>query len=125
MIKTITCTLCPNGCEMTVEYTGTGPVLQSVRGNRCPKGSEYAIKELISPVRTIASSVLVQNGTLPLCSVRLTKPVPKEKIPEIMAEIRNIRLTAPVHIGQIVIPNILGLDSNVIATKNIDSVLQA
>ena len=122
MTRTITCILCPNGCEMTVEYTEAGPMLQAVRGNRCPRGEEYAKKELTAPVRTISSSVLVQNGTLPLCSVRLTKPVPKEKIPEIMAEIRAVCLTAPVRMGQIVIPNILGLDSDIIATKNIDSV---
>jgi len=108
MTKTITCILCPNGCEMTVEYADASPILRAVRGNRCPKGSEYAEKELTAPVRTISSSVFVQNGSLPLCSVRLTKPVPKEKIPEIMAEIRTVRLTAPVHIGQIIIPHILG-----------------
>jgi CxxC motif-containing protein len=36
-----------------------------------------------------------------------------------MEEIRRLRLDAPVRIGQVAIPNVLGLGSDVIVTKNI------
>ena len=36
-----------------------------------------------------------------------------------MAEIRKIRLTAPVSIGQTALENVLGLGSDVIVTKNV------
>jgi len=38
-----------------------------------------------------------------------------------MKQIENIRLKAPVHIGQVVIKNVCGLDSDVIITKSVES----
>jgi CxxC motif-containing protein len=37
-----------------------------------------------------------------------------------MAQIRRVSLTAPVHTGDIVIADVLGLGSDVIATKDIE-----
>ena len=62
----------------------------------------------------------VTGGKLPLASVRLTAPIPKARIFDAMKEIDACTLTAPVHIGDIVIRDILGLGSDVIVTKNID-----
>ena len=64
MNRTMTCILCPNGCEMTIEYKEKE--LLSVCGNRCPKGASYAEQEIKNPMRNIASSVLVKGGDLPL-----------------------------------------------------------
>jgi len=36
-----------------------------------------------------------------------------------MDEIKKIEVEAPTHIGQIVIENVLGLESDVVITKNI------
>lgn len=115
---TFTCIVCPNGCELEAEYEGAQ--VRSVTGNLCPKGEAYATQELVSPRRTIASSVRVLGGTLPLVSVRLTSPIPKARIFDVMRLINGQTLTAPVHIGDVVIKNVLGLDSDVIATKNIE-----
>ena len=118
MKRTFTCIVCPNGCEVDAEYEGTEVL--SVTGNLCPKGKTYVTQELVDPRRTIASSVRVLGGTLPLASVRLTQPIPKDRIFDVMREINQQTLTAPTHIGDIVIKNILGLDSDVIVTKNIE-----
>ena len=118
MNRTMTCILCPNGCEMTIEYKEKE--LLSVCGNRCPKGASYAEQEIKNPMRNIASSVLVKGGDLPLCSVRLSATIPREKIPEVMEEIRRITVSAPVSIGDVLAPNVLGLGSDVIATRNIE-----
>ena len=116
MTKTLTCILCPNGCRITArEENGT----LSFEGNRCPKGPEYVRQELTAPMRNIASSVLVEGGEYPLCSVRLTAPIPKGRIFEAMDAIRSITVTAPVHIGDVLLPHILGLESDVIATRNV------
>jgi len=37
----------------------------------------------------------------------------------VMAEINKVTLAAPVHIGDVVIKNVLGLNSDVIVTKHI------
>ena len=118
MKRTFTCIVCPNGCEIETEYEGTQVL--SVTGNLCPKGKTYVTQELVDPRRTIATSVRVLNGTMPLTSVRLTNAIPKDRIFDVMDEINRQTLTAPVRIGDVVIANVLGLGSDVIVTKNID-----
>lgn len=118
MKRMFTCIVCPNGCEIETEYEGTQVL--SVTGNLCPKGKTYVTQELVDPRRTIATSVRVLNGTMPLTSVRLTNAVPKDRIFDVMDEINRQTLTAPVRIGDVVIANVLGLGSDVIVTKNID-----
>lgn len=118
MKRQFTCIICPNGCKITAEIGANG-VITSVEGHTCKKGEEYVQQELTHPVRTIATSVLVKDGELPLVSVRVDGAIPKERIFDAMAEIKGISLTAPVVIGQHVISNLLGLEVNVIATKNI------
>jgi len=118
MKRTFTCIVCPNGCEIEAEYEGTQVL--SVTGNLCPKGKAYVTQELIDPRRTIASSVRVLGGTMPLASVRLNRPVPKDRIFDVMAEIRRKTMKAPVRIGDVVIENVLGLGSDVVITKNVE-----
>lgn len=118
MLKEYTCIICPNGCDITADIED-GKIL-AIEGAACKRGNEYVNQELTNPCRTIASSILLENGALPLASVRLTNPVPKDKIFEIMEVLKQEHLTAPVTVGQIVIENILGLGSNVIVTKNIE-----
>lgn len=117
MLKEYTCIICPNGCDIKAEIED-GKIL-SMDGAICKRGYEYVEQELTDPHRNIASSILLQEGELPLVSVRLSKPIPKEKIFEVMEVIKKARLKAPVFVGQIAISNVLGLDSDVIVTKNV------
>jgi CxxC motif-containing protein len=118
MKRNFTCIVCPNGCEISAEYTEAGEILK-ISGESCGKGKEYVTQELKNPQRTIATSVPVKNGELPLASVRLTKPVSRERIPDVMKEIKKIYLEAPVRAGDVIIPHILGFDSDVIITKSV------
>ena len=127
MNRMLTCILCPNGCELQVAYeTVTSPdgtsesvKLLSVTGNKCPRGMEYAKQEIINPMRNIASSVTLVDGTMPLVSVRLTGPIPKAKIMDVMEVIRGASAQAPVKIGDVIVENVLGLGVDVIATRNV------
>jgi CxxC motif-containing protein len=105
---------------MEAEYEGINVL--SVTGHLCPKGKSYVTQELIDPQRTIATSVCVEGGVLPLVSVRTASAIPKDRIFDVMAEINKQMLTAPVHIGDVVIENVLGLGSDVIVTKNIERI---
>ena len=118
----LTCIVCPNSCqlELEVEQTVEGSfTLRSVSGASCPRGVEYARQETCNPCRNIATSIAVLNGTLPLASVRSTHPVPKKRIFDVMNEIKKHVVPAPVTIGTVLIHNVLGLDSDVIITKNV------
>ena len=93
MNKTFTCILCPNGCEIRVQLDGTEILFAD--GNKCPKGAAYVEQEIKNPVRNIASSVLVVGGTMPLCSVRLTAPVPKSRIFDVMEKMKEDESICP------------------------------
>ena len=117
MKRSYTCILCPNGC--TLEALVEEGRVQSVTGQLCPRGEAYVRQEVTDPRRTIASSVLVKGGELPVTSVRLTRAIPKDMIFPVMDEIRKVVLTAPVKAGTIVLHNVCGLDSDVMVTKNV------
>ena len=71
-------------------------------------------------MRTVSSSVAIQGGRLPLASVRLSRPIPKDRIFDVMAELKKLRLEAPVHMGEVALSNILGLESDVLITKDVE-----
>ena len=119
MNRTLTCIICPNGCELEIAYEGDQ--ILSVTGNKCPKGAEYAEQEIKNPMRTIASSVNLVGGSMPLVSVRVNDPIPKAKIMDVMEAIRKTTVTAPVKIGDVVIADVLGLGVDVVATRNVDA----
>lgn len=117
MLKEYTCIICPNSCDLSV-IVENGSVV-SLEGALCDKGREYVIQELSDPQRTIASTVLVDSGTSEQASVRLTKPVPKERIFDVMNEIRSIRALAPLEPGELILKNVLGLDSDIMITCHV------
>ncbi|CAB1242838.1 Molybdopterin oxidoreductase [Ruminococcaceae bacterium BL-6] len=120
MLREYTCIICPNGCEIKVR--ADGKEVLSIEGALCPKGREYVTQEMTDPQRNIASSVLVKNGELPLASVRLSQRIPKDRIFDVMKEIRKVKLEAPVKAGQVAIHDVLGLGSDVIVTKNVGAI---
>jgi len=117
MKKEYTCIICPNGCEVEAEIEGM--TVLSIEGESCTRGRMYVEQELIDPQRNIATSVFVQKGNIPLVSVRLTNTIPKNRIFDVMNEIKKMKLTAPIVMNQVVIKNVLGLNSDVIATKHV------
>ena len=117
MTRTFTCIVCPNGCEITAEYEGAR--VGTITGATCPKGEDYVRQELTDPRRTIATSVPVDGGELPLVSVRLNRPIPKTDIFRVMEAVNAVRLQAPVSIGQVVLADVCGLGADVIVTKNV------
>jgi len=119
MKKVYTCIICPNGCEIEAEIVDQS--IFSLTGASCKRGTEYVEQELTDPQRTIATSVLVEAGELPLVSVKLTSAIPKNRISDVMKEIKTIKLVAPVEIEQVIIKNVLGLNSDVIATKTVNA----
>ena len=121
MLKEFTCILCPNGCDIQADLDDKNTI-QSTNGANCQGGITYVHQELTDPKRTISSSVLVKGGVLPLVSVRLSHPVPKKHIFDIMEQIKSISLTALVRSGDVVLPNVLGLGSDVIATKDVEEI---
>ena len=115
MTRKLTCIICPRGCAMTVKEV-KGQL--EVSGHTCPKGQQYAVDECTNPVRTVTSVVRVNNRKDTMVSVKTAAPVPKKKMMEVMALLRQVQVKAPVAIGDVVLEDVFG--TQVIATKNID-----
>lgn len=118
MKKELTCICCPIGCQITVKIDRD---ITSVHGNVCPRGDEYAKKEVISPTRIVTSSIRVNGGKLPLVSVKTATDIPKEKIFDVMEEIHTCRINAPIHTGDIIIKNVAGTGADIIATRTVEA----
>ncbi|ABC76595.1 DUF1667 domain-containing protein [Syntrophus aciditrophicus] len=118
--KELTCVICPNGCplEVTLEE-GPTPVIKEVTGHTCKKGPAWVEQELINPMRTIASSIMVEGGDFPLVSVRTDCAIPLASIPDVMKAIKSTWVKAPVNIGDILIPKPADTSCNIIATRNV------
>ncbi len=117
MKKEIICIVCPLGCSLTVDYTQKAA--QSISGNRCKLGLEYAEKESLNPERTLTTTVRIKNGHLPLVSVRTSKPIPKNRIFDVMALLAKVEIEAPITIGEEIIQNLFDTNTSIVATKNI------
>ncbi len=116
--RVLTCINCPLGCTVTVELEN-GEV-QSVTGNTCPRGDAYARKEVTNPTRIVTSTVIVDGGAKPRTSVKTANDIPKSKIFDVMKDINEVRVTAPVHIGDVVIEDVAGTGVPVVVTRNVD-----
>ena len=119
MLREFTCLVCPRGCALEADTEKTGD--DRVKGATCAKGVAYAVQELDDPRRTFSTSVRVLSGAAPLVPVRLTKPIPRAAIGEALGLIHALTLTAPVEAGQILLPDILGFGSAVIAVRSVNA----
>lgn len=109
--KTITCIMCPNGCEITYD----------LEGGMCGKGPEYVKNEILNPKRTLTTSVRVIGGTIPLVSVRTTGSIPKESLMDAMRLISEMVVEAPVELGQVIQKDFMEEEIDLIATKAVIS----
>ncbi len=116
MIKKLICIVCPNGCALEAELCG-GEI--SVSGNKCKRGADYAKKELTCPMRTVCSTVKTAYKSAPVLPVRTSREVPKERMLDVMKEINSVYIEKPVVRGDIIIKNVCGFDSDIIATSDI------
>lgn len=116
-MRELTCIGCPMGCTLKAEMRRDEIF---VSGNHCKRGEKYARNEIRHPVRSVASTVKIVNGTIARLPVRTAGEIPKEKIFECMTEIKRLVVQAPVHIGDVLIENCAGTQVAVIATKNVE-----
>lgn len=119
VIKVIRCIVCPTGCEIQAKQGAKGVEFS---GYTCKRGLEYAQQEFYEPKRILTSTIRVDDGFLPLVPVRTDKPILKDKLDEALNVIAMTLIKAPVKMGDVIIENILGLEANVIASRNLTEV---
>lgn len=116
--KNLTCIRCPMGCPLTVLMNGAEVI--NVSGNTCKRGEIYAKKEVVNPTRIVTSTVRVEGGSADMVSVKTKEDIPKGKIFECVEALKGVIVKAPVHIGDVIIPDVAGTGVPIVATKNVE-----
>lgn len=115
--KELTCIGCPLGCNVTVDMEDGE--IRGIAGNTCPRGADYARKELTDPRRIVTSLVRVKGGELAVVPVKTVSDIPKGKIMDCIRELKAVLLEAPVAMGDVVARNVCGSGVDVVATANV------
>jgi len=118
MEREFVCIICPNSCQLKVEYEGK--TIKKIAGAQCSKGEAFVKNEITNPLRVFTGSVLIENGNFSLVSVKTPSPIPKKYLKKIGEITRRIKVNAPVKIGQIVASNLLDNNIDLIATRKIE-----
>lgn len=118
MTKDLVCIVCPVGCRLTIEKDDSAEKGYKILGNKCKRGTAYAIEEMTHPTRMIPTTVKIEGAFLNRLPVRTDKPISKELIFKAMEVINLYTAQAPIKMGDVLIENILGTDVNIIATRS-------
>lgn len=114
-MKELTCIICPKGCSLKIDDK------LNVTGAGCPRGVRYAKKELTHPERTVTSTVEIKDAFITRLPVKTDKPVLKEKMMDVMAEIKKTCVTAPVKKGDVIIKDVCSLGVDVVAARTLEN----
>lgn len=117
-MKELICIVCPKGCHLQVDENNG----YAVTGNACPRGEVYGKKELLSPTRTITSTVCITGAAISRLPVKTSTDIPKGKIFDAMALLDGLVLPAPVHMGDVIVPAIPGTEAQFVATRTLEKV---
>lgn len=112
----VTCIMCPKGCPGTVSKHESG--MLELTGFTCKRGEEYAQEEITLPKRMLTTTVKIDRGELTLLPVVSKNLLPKDKVMDCLNEIRKLTIMAPIYEGDLVVPNILGLGVDIVASRD-------
>lgn len=110
-MKILTCIVCPVGCKIKIDEDG------NILGARCDRGLNFVKRELLSPERILTTTVRVDGGIVKVVPVKSTKPIPKERLREIVKKVSTISVKAPIRRGDVVYSD---EDVSLIATRSIE-----
>ena len=101
----LVCIKCPRGCNLVINN-------ETITGNLCPRGVDYAKEEMTCPMRIVTALIKSSNNVIP---VKTSAEVPKDKINDVLKEISKMK-SKQLKIGDIVKKNICGLGVDIVVT---------
>jgi CxxC motif-containing protein len=113
-----TCVICPIGCEIDAEVENGN--LVSMEGNKCKKSEEFVQQELKEPMRVLTTTVRIKGAKWAMLPVRTDIPIPKRLFFDVVDELANVDLQAPVNLADVIVSNVRGTGANIVATRNME-----
>lgn len=111
------CIGCPLGCRLEVDEDSDGDIIE-IRGSSCRRGDRYAEQEHTDPRRGVTTTVAISGGLWPRVPVKTTGEIPKDQVRAACAELRHVRVNAPVKMGDVLVHDLLGSGCDVIVTRD-------
>ena len=115
--KRLICISCPLGCRLTVKGAAEGQI--QVLGNKCARGETYGREEALSPRRIVTATVPIEHPDTPRLPVKTSGLLPKELVPDLLAEAYELRMIPPVRSGQVLITDFRSTGVDLVATRSI------
>lgn len=112
----IQCKVCNVNCNLNIYKENNDYI---VKGNRCPRGLEFGIKEVMEPSRVLTGRVLLKNGSMSRLPVKTSDIIPSDLVNKVMEIIKSTEVSAPVNKGDVIIKNILNTGIDVIAQRKV------
>ena len=137
--KDLICIVCPVGCRLkiTKDEGATYEAINvenassafreslaltidelKVSGEQCKRGIAYAYEEITNPTRMVCTTVKIQGGIHPVIPVRTDKPIPEKYKFEVVKAVKDITLTSPIEMGEVIVEDLFGTGVNLIAERN-------
>ena len=107
----VVCTACPNGCVL--DLSG-----DTVTGNLCPKGLDFAKQERIDPKRILTTTVKLSGSDHPLLPVRTDVPISRAAYGNVMKAVRKLNVAAPVKAGQVIAEDVAHTGAKLVAAAD-------
>jgi CxxC motif-containing protein len=113
------CLGCPMGCPL--ELVHEGDEIVEVSGQRCTRGTKYARQEFTDPRRNLSTTVAIRGARWARLPVKVSVPLPKDRVMEAARAIHALRVEAPVRMGQVLLEDVLGEPgAQVLATRSME-----
>jgi CxxC motif-containing protein len=114
-----TCIGCPIGCPLKLTHEDREIV--EIEGATCNRGAKYARQEFEDPRRSLSTTVAIEGARWKRLPVKVSQPVPKDRVLEAVRIIHRIRVQAPIRCGEILLVDLLGETGiQVIATRSLE-----
>jgi len=114
-LNEFTCVVCPWGCLLKTHG-------DNISGYSCTRGLRYAQKEQTDPRRSISGSVRIVGAIQNALTVKTSEPIPKDLLLSAAELLHTVTVSPPVRTGDVIIPNILGLGIDFIASLSMEKV---
>ena len=93
--------------------------IETLQFNCSPRGDTFAHQELTCPMRVLTTTVAVSGGDEALLPVRTAEAIPLALHAQAMDLIRGLVIDAPIHMGDVVLKNLLNTNIDLIASMDI------